>query len=56
MAEDTVTILLKDGTSINPRFEGDMMDSMMASIWYTTTFINPAEVKSITFFGVTFEE
>jgi len=51
--DDAVTLLLKDGTSVHTRVEGIMCDITMASFAYGMRFVNPADVASVTFYGVT---
>ena len=53
-ASDAVTILLKDGTTVRPRFSASMVDSMTASFSYYMGFTNPVDVVSVTFCGTTF--
>ena len=50
-ADNAVTLLLKDGTTIHTRVEGIMCDSTVASFAYTMGFTNPADVVSVTFYG-----
>ena len=52
-ASDAVTILLTDGTTVHPRFSASMVDSMTASFSYDMGFVNPIDVVSVTFCGVT---
>jgi hypothetical protein len=53
LAEDAVTLLLKDGTTVHTRADGIMCDSTMASFGYGMSFVNPANVVSVEFYGVT---
>ena len=52
-AENRVTLLLKDGTTVQTKVSGVMYDDTIASFVYYMTFVDPADVVSVTFFGTT---
>ena len=55
MEADAVTILLKDETVINTRHFASWVDQTTASFSYNMGFVNPSDVVSVTFCGVTIE-
>jgi len=52
-AENRVTLMLKDGTTVQTKVSGVMYDDTIASFVYYMNFVDPADVVSVTFYGVT---
>jgi hypothetical protein len=54
MSEGALTIQLVGGGTVKTSFSGSMYDTTLATFSYMTEFFNPADVVSVTFYGVTF--